>query len=100
MVKWHDLAKWVLDRVDSFPKNHRFTFGWRLAEHLIAALLATAVSKWLAPNSEGPPIRTSRVGWVIRPDTKACDVFLNCRVCGPDLLDCSTEQSRASASGR
>jgi len=25
LVKWYDVTKWVLERVDSFPKNQRFT---------------------------------------------------------------------------
>ena len=25
LVKWYDVTKWLLERVDSFPKNQRFT---------------------------------------------------------------------------
>ena len=32
------LAKWLLDRVDSFPKNQRFIFGHRLADRAIGVL--------------------------------------------------------------
>lgn len=39
LVKWYDVTKWLLDRVDSFAKNQRFVFGqakkkvrpWRVA---------------------------------------------------------------------
>ena len=31
--KWYDYAKWILERVDAFPKNQRFIFGQRLANH-------------------------------------------------------------------
>jgi hypothetical protein len=24
LVKWYDATKWILERVDSFPKNQRF----------------------------------------------------------------------------
>ena len=27
LVKWYDVTKWLLERVDSFPKNQRFIFG-------------------------------------------------------------------------
>jgi len=27
LVKWCDVTKWLLGRVDSFPKNQRFIFG-------------------------------------------------------------------------
>ncbi len=32
LVKWYDWTKWLLDRVDGFPKNQRFIFGQRLAD--------------------------------------------------------------------
>jgi hypothetical protein len=33
LAKWYDYAKWIIERVDSFPKNQRFIFGQRLAGH-------------------------------------------------------------------
>ena len=27
LVKWYDYTKWVLDRVDQFPKNQRWVLG-------------------------------------------------------------------------
>jgi hypothetical protein len=27
LAKWYDYVKWVLDRVDGFPKNQRFVLG-------------------------------------------------------------------------
>ena len=38
LVKWYDWTKWVLDRVDSLPKNQRFIFGQRLADRSIRVL--------------------------------------------------------------
>ena len=32
LVRWYDHTKWLLERVDSFPKNQRFIFGTRLAD--------------------------------------------------------------------
>ena len=32
LVKWYEIAKWLLERVESFPKNQRFVFGQRLAD--------------------------------------------------------------------
>ena len=34
LAKWYDYAKWIIERVDSFPKNQRFIFGQRLAGHV------------------------------------------------------------------
>jgi len=38
LVKWYDWTRWVLERVDSFPKNQRFIFGQRLADYSIVVL--------------------------------------------------------------
>jgi hypothetical protein len=38
LVKWYDWLRWLLDRVDSFPKNQRFIFGTRLADRAIGVL--------------------------------------------------------------
>jgi len=38
LVKWYDVVKWFLERVDRFPKNPRFVFGQRLADRAIDVL--------------------------------------------------------------
>jgi len=38
LVKWYDYANWLLDRVDSFPKNQRFIFGQRMADLVLGIL--------------------------------------------------------------
>ena len=45
LIKWYDFTKWLLDRVDGFPKNQRFIFGQRLTDHAldILELLVEAV---------------------------------------------------------
>jgi len=35
LIKWYEFTKWLLDRIDSFPKNQRFIFGQRLADHAL-----------------------------------------------------------------
>ena len=37
LVKWYDLVKWFLERVDSFPKNQRFVLGQRMPPILQSA---------------------------------------------------------------
>jgi hypothetical protein len=37
-VKWYDFTRWLLERIDSFPKNQRFVFGTRLADHALEVL--------------------------------------------------------------
>ncbi len=63
LIKWYDFTKWLLDRVDSFPKSQRFLFGERVTDHAVdirellveatyssckAHLLATN-ERWVAP---------------------------------------------------
>jgi len=38
LSKWYDAVKWLLERVDSFPKNQRFIFGTRLADRSLGIL--------------------------------------------------------------
>jgi len=38
LVKWYDWTKWLLERLESFPKNQRFVFGQRLADRAIGVL--------------------------------------------------------------
>ena len=38
LLKGYDTTRWFLERFDSFPKNQRFVFGQRLAEHATAVL--------------------------------------------------------------
>ncbi len=37
-MKWYDVTKWMLERVESFPKNQRFIFGQRLADRTLGVL--------------------------------------------------------------
>ena len=38
LVRWYDYTKWLLERVDSFPKNQRFIFGTRLADAVLVIM--------------------------------------------------------------
>lgn len=38
LVKWYDFTRWLLERIDSFPKNQRFVFGTRLADHALGVM--------------------------------------------------------------
>ena len=38
LVKWYDATKWILERVDNFPKNQRFIFGQRLADRSLTVM--------------------------------------------------------------
>lgn len=38
LVKWYDYAKWVLERVEGFPKSQRFVLGQRLSNQVMDVL--------------------------------------------------------------
>ena len=38
LIQWYNYAKWMLERVESFPKSQRFILGQRLANHLMDVL--------------------------------------------------------------
>lgn len=37
-MKWYDFAKWVLGRVEGFPKNQRFVLGNRVSNATLGVL--------------------------------------------------------------
>jgi hypothetical protein len=45
LVKWYDVTKWLLERVDSFPKSQRFIFGQRIADRALNILEAVYSSR-------------------------------------------------------
>ncbi len=51
LVKWYDLTKWLLERVESFPKSQRFVFGQRLADRSLAILETLVDAAWSPPAS-------------------------------------------------
>lgn len=38
LVKGYDLSKWLLARIESFPKSQRFVFGQRLADRTLGVM--------------------------------------------------------------
>ncbi|MBN1855306.1 MAG: four helix bundle protein [Pirellulales bacterium] len=52
LVKWYDWTKWLLERVDSFPKNQRFIFGTRLADRSIRVLEILVEASYRAKKAE------------------------------------------------
>ena len=38
LVRWYDVTKWLLERIDNFPKNQRFVFGQRLADRALGVM--------------------------------------------------------------
>jgi hypothetical protein len=38
VTKWYAYAKWLLERVESFPKSQRFILGQRLSNHAMDVL--------------------------------------------------------------
>jgi hypothetical protein len=38
LSQWYDTAKWMLEKIDKFPKNQRFILGTRLADRTLDIL--------------------------------------------------------------
>jgi hypothetical protein len=72
LVKWYDVTKWLLDRVDSFPKNQRFIFGQRLADRALN-VLDVLVEAAYSPRKADLLARANRdievLRWLIRMAT-------------------------------
>ena len=72
LVKWYDVTKWLLERVDSFPKNQRFVFGQRLADRTLN-ILEVLVNATYSPRKAELLARANRdievLRWLIRMAT-------------------------------
>jgi len=38
LIQWYGYSKWILERVESFPKSQRFILGQRLSNHVLDVL--------------------------------------------------------------
>ena len=52
LVKWYDYAKWLLERVENFPKSQRFVLGQRLAEQAMDVLDLLVEASYARDKSE------------------------------------------------
>ena len=69
LVKWYDVTKWLLERVDSFPKNQRFIFGQRIAAralNILEALVVAAYSPRKADLLAGVNRDIEVMRWLVR----------------------------------
>ena len=62
LAKWYDYVKWILDRVDGFPKNQRFVLGTRLADAVLEVMELLAKAQLLAKANR----RIESVRWLVR----------------------------------
>ena len=72
LVKWYDVTRWLLERVDSFPKNQRFIFGQRLADRALN-ILEVLVEAAYSPRKANLLARANRdievLRWLVRMAT-------------------------------
>jgi hypothetical protein len=69
LVKWYDVTKWLLERVDSFPKNQRFIFGQRIADralNILEALVEATYSPRKADLLAGVNRDIEVMRWLVR----------------------------------
>lgn len=69
LVKWYDFTRWLLERIDSFPKSQRFIFGTRLADHALD-VMETLVEAAYSPRKAELLARANRkietLRWLVR----------------------------------
>jgi hypothetical protein len=70
VTKWYAYAKWVLERVESFPKSQRFILGQRLSNHVMD-VLETLVKASYARENKNDLLRQANEGiemtrWIVR----------------------------------
>lgn len=69
LVKWYEWTRWALDRVDHFPKNQRFVFGQRLADHAINVLELLVEASYAGDKTELLSVANRRIEllrWIVR----------------------------------
>jgi hypothetical protein len=69
LVRWYDYTKWLLERVDSFPKNQRFIFGTRLADAVLGImelLVEASYSRTKLELLRRANVKIEQLRWMIR----------------------------------
>lgn len=69
LVKWYDYAKWLLERVEGFPKSQRFVIGQRISNLALDVLEALVEATYARKKAEALG-RANRkielVRWMVR----------------------------------
>ena len=71
LAKWYDYVKWVLDRVDGFPKNQRFVLGTRMADAVLEVMEVLAEATYARGPAKAQLLakanrRIESVRWLVR----------------------------------
>ena len=69
LVRWYDHTKWILERVDSFPKNQRFIFGPRLADtalDIMELLIEACYTRHKASLLQRANVKLEQLRWLTR----------------------------------
>jgi hypothetical protein len=68
LVRWYEVVKWLLERVESFPKNQRFIFGQRVADaalDILDLLVEAAYRKEKRDVLVRANLRLERLRWLL-----------------------------------
>jgi len=71
LATWYDYTKWMLDRVDGFPKNQRFVLGTRLADGVVDVMELLAEAAYARGLAKADLLdranrRIESVRWLVR----------------------------------
>jgi hypothetical protein len=70
-VKWYDFTKWLLERVDGFPKSQRFVLGARVSDAALEVLELLGQAAYAAKGEkrgflEAANTRINGLRWLLR----------------------------------
>ena len=71
LIRWYDYAKWVLERVESFPKSQRYVLGQRVS-HQAMEVLEVLVEAAYSREKRALLATTNRKMEVVRWTVRMC----------------------------
>ena len=69
LVKWYEYTKWLMDRIDQFPKNQRYLLGQRLADlalNILELLVDASYARQKVSQLEKANRKMEVLRWLVR----------------------------------
>ena len=69
MVKWYEYLKWLMERIDQFPKNQRYLLGQRLADaalDILELLVDASYARQKSSQLEKANRKMEVLRWLVR----------------------------------
>ena len=69
LVKWYEYLKWLMERIDQFPKNQRYLLGQRLADaalDILELLVDASYARQKSSQLEKANRKMEVLRWLVR----------------------------------